>query len=312
MQVWQRGTTGVAGTATGTYFADRWTVARVVAGSTGTRQTTSDTTNLPNITYCARVARDSGNTATNALFLAQSFESLNSIPLAGKTITLSFYARAGANFSSASSVLNAQIQTGTGTDQNILSGYTGSSTIINQNSTLTTTWQRFTYSATVASTATELGMYFTYTPVGTAGAADYFEVTGVQLEASSVASAYTPNGATYQAELAACQRYYFRTQNTTATVPHTVGFSTTTTAAQAAFPLPVAMRTVPSAVEFSLICVSDNSGYDLAISAITIAQASTTSVGLAITNAATATAFRPCFIKNNNNAAGYLGFTAEL
>jgi hypothetical protein len=207
MSVWQRGTSIALGA--GTYTADRWYGYRGVAGSTISRQVTNDTTNLPFIQYCARVQRDSGNTSTSAIALATSFESINSIPLAGKAVTFSFYARAGANFSQAANTLTFSVLSGTGTDQNAMFGYTGQATVATTNAVLTTTWQRFTASGTVAATATEIGIKIgDFTPVGTAGANDYFEVTGVQLEAANTASPYAPNGANYGAELAACRYYY--------------------------------------------------------------------------------------------------------
>jgi hypothetical protein len=214
--VWQRGTSF---TATGGYIADRWYATLGNTGRTVTRQTTSDTTNLPFIQYCTRMARDSGITTLQALKLAQSFETVNSIPFAGKTVTLSFYARAGANYSAASGALIVNLLTGTGTDQNYLvSGYTGSAQPINnQTATLTTTWQRFSYIGTIAATATELTALYEFNPVGTAGANDYFEVTGVQLEIAAAATAYSPNTATQALELAACQRYYEQTFASAAT-----------------------------------------------------------------------------------------------
>ena len=205
MQVWQRGTS-IACTST-TYTADRWQGYRSVAGATVSRQVTGDTTNLPFIQYCARVQRDSANTSTTAIYLAQSFESINSIAYAGKTVTLSFYARSGANFTGA---FATRLFTGTGTDQNILVSYTGSANPIAQNTTLTSTWQRFSYTATLASTATELALRFDYEPTGTAGANDYYEITGVQLELGSVATPFHTYAATIQGELAACMRYFFK------------------------------------------------------------------------------------------------------
>jgi hypothetical protein len=101
-----------------------------------------------------------------------------------------------------------QLNTGTGTDQNALNGFTGSASPISSTATLTTTWQRFTFTATLGSTITQIAPIFNYTPVGTAGANDYFEVTGVQLEVGSVATPFHTYAATIQGELAACQRYY--------------------------------------------------------------------------------------------------------
>ena len=204
--VWQRGTSFALANTSSNYTADRWLG---VSATTGTisRQATSDTTNLPNIQYCARAQRTNGQTGTSAIGLYQLFESVNAIPLAGKAVTLSFYARAGANYSSASNALAANLYTGTGTDQNPFVSYTGSTNPLGGTATLTTTWQRFTFTGTLAATATELYLSFTYTPSGTAGAADYFEITGVQLELGSVANTYMPNQPTYQGELAACRRY---------------------------------------------------------------------------------------------------------
>ena len=212
MDIWQRGTS-IAAAGTG-YNADRW-AGYLTSGRTVTRQATGDTTNLPNIQYCSRVQRNSGNTDTTVMQYIQSIETANSIPYAGKTVTLSFYARKGANYSSASDALTALLVSGTGTDQSQVTGFTGAVTLISQTATLTTTWQRFAYTATIGATATELGIQFQYTPVGTAGAADYFEVTGVQIDygtyTSSTAPAFRRAGGTIQGELAACQRYYEKT-----------------------------------------------------------------------------------------------------
>ena len=126
--VWQRGTSvSVAASATATYTGDRFALTTQASqASTVSRQTTGDTTNLPTIQYCARVQRNSGQTGTGSMIFGQSLETTNSIRFAGQTVTLSFYARKGANYSPTSSILNANIYTGTGTDQSrIAASYTG-------------------------------------------------------------------------------------------------------------------------------------------------------------------------------------------
>jgi hypothetical protein len=240
MQVWQRGTSFASDL--GIYTADRWLVFRNVTSSTITRQLTNDTTNLPNIQYCMRFQRNSGTTATSTSYISQSFETVNSIPFAGKTVTLSFYARAGANFSATNNQISAKLSTGTGTDQNVITGtYTGISTPINLTATLTTTWQRFSVTNTLSAALTELAIYFEWASVGTAGAADFIEVTGVQLEVGSVATPFKTNGATIQGELAACQRYF-------AIVTSDSRFPSVTASATVAITtaLPVSMRTSPT------------------------------------------------------------------
>jgi hypothetical protein len=108
--------------------------------------------------------------------------------------------------------LNYEFITGTGTDQNPLTGYTGQ-VVTAGTKTLTATWQRFTYTQIVPATATEISLDFYFTPTGTAGAADYFEITGVQLELGSYATTFSRAGGTIQGELAACQRYYEKSYN---------------------------------------------------------------------------------------------------
>jgi hypothetical protein len=212
-QAAQRGTSFAIPANTSTYGLDRWTSYRTATGSTVSRQVTGDTTNLPFIQYAARVQRDSGNTSTAIMYFTQAIESVNTIPFAGKAIAFSFYARAGANYSATSNILVSQLTTGTGTDQAPYAGYTGSATPFVGNHTLTTTWQRFTATGTIGATVTEMLVQFQMTPTGTAGANDYFEVTGIQLDVGSVALPFRTYAATIQGELAACQRYYQKTYN---------------------------------------------------------------------------------------------------
>lgn len=310
--VWQRGTSISVG-ATFPYTADRWQAVRagVVAGMTVSRQATGDTTNLPNIQYCARLQRDSGNTSTASLSIFNAFESVNSIPLAGKAVTLSFYARAGANYSGGG--LSAILQTGTGTDQNpITSVYTGSAFPIAPTATLTTTWQRFSATATLSSSLTEMNIYFSWTPTGTAGANDYVEVTGVQLEVGSVATPYAPNGATYQAELAACQRYYFRTSGGVSQATHGLGIATSTTNIRFPINLPVTMRANATSVDYSTLGWSDGvTGASLSL--VTRVSGTTTPNVCTVDGTTTgATQYRTYQLINNNDINAYIGFSAEL
>ena len=308
MQVWQRGTS-FAISNTSAYTADRWQ-GRVTATCTTSysRQLTGDTTNLPNIQYAIRVQRASGQTALPYLILEQSFESVNSIPFAGKTVTLSFYARAGANFSAASSQLGIQLYSGTGTDQNISGAYTGLTAVVNQTPTLTTTWQRFSYTGSVASTATELAISMLYQTVGTAGAADYFEVTGVQLEVGSSVTAFNTYATTIQGELGACQRYYYLV-GAGSNKPLGSSLNETTTITYVDVYAPVTMRTAPTIVQttgasYYLIAGSNQSGFtgiDQSTNTITELYLSTT--GLVLGQA------RLC---RSQNASGSISLSAEL
>jgi hypothetical protein len=318
MEVWQRGTAATA-VGSGTFLADRWQAVRAgfAAGATQSRQATGDTTNLPDIQYCARVQRDSGNTSTAEIYIGQNYETVNSIPLAGETMVFSFYARRGANYSAASNALGLRVATGTGTDQNFITGsYTGSTNIYNATAaTLTTTWTRFSVSFTVGATATELGFYFNYQPVGTAGANDYFEVTGVQLELGTTATLFSRNASTYQGELAACQRYYYRAGDGTQAygIVSSTGWTVNSTTAAAFINLPVRLRAVPTAVEFSNIAIQDTG---LSFIAVTSASFDTNSFTGNIVNvnlfATGITGGRFARALANNSTSGYLALTAEI
>ena len=257
---------------------------------------------------------------TTANDFGYSMETNDAVRFAGQPVILSFYARAGANFSSASSILNASIYTGTGTDQNgMTTGYTGNTLLVTGAKTLTTTWQRFTISGTVASTATELMLYFSYTPVGTAGANDYYEITGVQLELGSVATTFkrsNGSGGTIQGELAACQRYYFRSGASGGVVTsaynlHAQGYEESATSASICFKLPVTMRVAPTAIEYANVDIYDSTNRSLSALTINSSYNNPNSPELVATGTGMAQ-YRPCFLLNWNNTGGYVALTAEL
>jgi hypothetical protein len=190
---WSRGTsftdTSSALTLVG---ADRW---GIYGGTTGRTISRVDLTSAPiaGARYAMRYQRDSGNSNTTAGYFYTGIGTADSLRMAGQLVTVSFYARAGANYSATSNALLVQLRSGTGIDENPNS-FTGQAFPINSTVTLTTSWQRFSVTGTVASTATELAVWFNPTPTGTAGAADYLDITGVQLEAGTVASPFRPSG----------------------------------------------------------------------------------------------------------------------
>jgi hypothetical protein len=271
-EIWQRGTSFAVPSSNNTsYTADRWSAFRAATGSTVSRQVTNDTTNLPNIQYGIRLQRDSGNSATNGITLVQHFETASSIPFAGKVVTVSFYARKGANYSNATSIIDVNLATGTGVDQNIWAGLTGRANPINVSKTVTSTWTRFDVTGTVATTATQIVLNFSIPSfVGTASTNDWVEITGVQLEAGSTANVFRRNANSLQGELAACQRYFFvLTPPTSGYTKIASGFVFSSTIVQACGPIshPVTMRAAPT-VTFTF--TSNNmTSYDGADSNIT-------------------------------------------
>jgi hypothetical protein len=311
--VWQRGTSFTPTAASLPYTADRWVSYRAVTGYTVTRQTTSDTTNLPFIQYCARVQRTSGNTQTNPIYLNSSIETANTIPYAGRTITMSFYARAGANFSASSNSLNVELYTGTGTDQQVNTGYTGAASAFSQAMTLTTTWQRFSATATLNANVTEFAPYFYYTPSGTAGAADFFEVTGVQIDVGQTALPFRRSGGTIQGEIALCQRYYYRFTATGAVSFFGTATNPTTTQGNAWVQHPVTMRVAPTSVDSASLCIREASGLRRSLSSIVL-ETSGTNANLAFIYGTISggSVNIPAQLTADNTTAGYIGFSAEL
>jgi hypothetical protein len=313
--VWQRGTSfSIPASNLGTFTADRFVGFRTSAGAgmTVSRQSAG----LTGFNYCLRAQRNAGDTNTQGMYvLGNTIETVNSIPFQGKTVVFSFYARAGSNLSATGNSLTFTAISGTGTDQFGFGAFTGQSTIATTTVTLTTTWQRFTVSATVSSSATEISFYtITNDSAGTAGANDYYEVTGFQMELGSVATTFSRAGGTIQGELAACQRYYIRYAsdgNINFDIIGPLGAAATTTLAYVSFINPT-FRAAPTAVDYSNLRLSDNSGGTPAISNIVIATNSNQSTTLLEVTSSSLSAYRPYQLQANNNATAYLGLSAEL
>ena len=206
MDFWTRGTSFSTSQGTFQYAfgADRWQFYRGGGGST--TQLNRIASDLTGFQYHARVQRTVSDTSTQYVGYWQNIETAESVRFAGKPVTLSFYARAGSNFSGA--YLASSVYTGTGIDQAWYSA-TNSAAPVTQNNILTTTWQRFTVTGFIPSNVTELGVVFTYTPTSAtaAGTNDYFEITGVQLEQGTIATVFSRHGGTITQELQACQRF---------------------------------------------------------------------------------------------------------
>ena len=205
MNVWQRGTSFSAPATMTGFTADRWSAVWGTASRTYSQQT-----GFSGFQYCNRAQVNSGASA-GWQGHAQIIEYANMVDLAGQTVTLSFYARCGANFSS-SNGLQAYVVTGTTADegggQYWSPGWTGVATATSQQASVTTTAQRFSYTCTIPSNAKELIVGFQYLSVGTAGANDWYEITGVQLEKGSVATNF--DWKPYGTELQLCQRYFWK------------------------------------------------------------------------------------------------------
>lgn len=241
LAVWQRGAT-IAAAATYAVGPDRWNIYRsgLATGATWTKQLSGDSQGSG---YCARVQRDSGNTSTAALYMAQSCETKNSIHYVNQTVTVSFRARKGANYSAASDYLQMATYSGTGVDQSVVTGFTGSVTITNANYALTSSWTTYSVTITVGSTATQLGIVFAFTPVGTAGASDYYEIKDVRIDRGPAALPHAP--LSHSDDLLACRRF-FRRDGGEADISIGFGIVTGTTFATVQMQSEGPMRAIPT------------------------------------------------------------------
>jgi hypothetical protein len=152
-----------------------------------------------------------------------------------------------------------------------------------------------------------------HNPVGTAGANDWYELTGVQLEVGSVATPFVRAGGTLQGELAACQRYYWRTTAADAYGMFTnMGPAASSTVAKTLVVFPVEMRTIPTSVEYSTVLVDDLYAGGQAATAVSVSNRTTKMAMIEATVASGLTTGRQYALRGNNNTAAFVALSAEL
>lgn len=205
----QRNTTYALTTSFAYGCVDRWGFHQATTASCTASQVAIATSGIP-FRYGLKLQRTAAATTTGVISATTAFETTDSVKFAGKQVTLSFYAKAGANYSAASSILNFAVITGTGTDQanaaDPSGSWTGAATPLSVAQVITTTLTKYTVTGTLAAGATQIAVRAYWTPVGTAGADDSVTITGVQLEVGASATDFEFRS--IHQELALCQRYY--------------------------------------------------------------------------------------------------------
>ena len=315
MQIWQRGTSFTVAGGTVTYTADRFG-----SYTNNTNMTISRNTNVPTTAgslfpYSIQLQRPASSTQTNALFLNQVIESVNCYDMAGQNVTLSFWAKAGTNFSASGSSMVATIITGTVADQSNLSMLSGTWTGMATNfytPTITTTWTKYTYTVAIPSNTLEIGIQFYFTPVGTAGADDSVYITGVQLEIGASATPFERR--LYNQELANCQRYYQQFGGGSTYQYYGTGQATNTTNAYCTVALLVSMRSTPS---FSVnaagnFAFTSSANSILPATAISMDQAGTNSCGISGSVSSGLAAGNATRLVSNATTSAQMQFSAEL
>lgn len=306
--IWQRGTSF---TSDAVYTADRWISSMQTGQATVSQATSSLPTGFKN---AIKIQRNASSSSTSLISISQSLETLNSIPLQGKTVVLSFWAKKGASFSDAAGQIFVRMYSGTGTDQNAASygAWTGYTEWHNASAvTPTTSWVRYSVTGTVPSTATQVGIRLGFGPTGTAGSDDSFHIAGVQLELGSVATPFSQAGSGYGGELALCQRYYQRKTVNTNYARFGSGQTVSTTNTYSIINLNVPLRTAPTALEYSNLGVWDGTNV-LTVTLVSIGESAPTAVTCNVTVASGLTVNRPMDLLANNNVNAYIAFGAEL
>ena len=219
MEFWQRGTTAV--TTSGTYYADRWLTFGNATISATRANVTPNAVTPGQIRYATQFTVTSLGTSGSNAGIIQKMESAGT--LAGKTVTVSFYAYASvANLEIACSLYRFFGSGGSPSTAEELYAYTARKT----SSLSTSAWNRYSFSFNVPTMAGKtlglagndsLSVYLWFdagsaynTATGSLGnQTGTFYVTGVQVEQGPGASDFEERPR--QTELALCQRYYEKT-----------------------------------------------------------------------------------------------------
>jgi hypothetical protein len=140
---------------------------------------------------------------------------------------------------------------------------------------------------------------------------NYWQVTGVQLEAGSVATPFEFED--YGTTLEKCQRYYFRVGGDSGYQRFGWGTFTGTTTARCQMINPVTMRSLPSSIESSTLALYDQSTL-FAVTAFTLSSAGSGKnlTQFDATVASGGTTYRPIDIVANASTSSYIGVSAEL
>ena len=305
-EVWQRGSSFTLATATLTMTADRYYIYSDFTGSSSVSRQTFTPGTAPVAGYEGEYfLRHTVGTTSSYYEFGQKIEDVRTF--ANQSATFSFWAKA-----STAITLESKLA------QNFGSG--GSTQVVTNLGThnLTTSWQRFTVSATVPSVSGKtIGTSSYLTPLlltSSLTGSMTIDTWGWQLEAGSVATAFQTATGTIQGELAACQRYYFRYGGNGLYEMFGAGQSWNNTNAAIQVKSPVTMRVSPTSVDYSTLYVGI---YGAAggggVTSLAQLQGSR-DVHLVQANVTpgnfTSNTFYQMFASNSTSA--YIGFSAEL
>jgi hypothetical protein len=302
--IWQRGTS-FTNPADSSYTADRFEIRQDGNGTKIISQQTFTPGTAPVAGYEGQYFfrwNDSVAGSTQSFkVVSQKIEDVRTF--AGQTVTMSFWAKADA-----SRTLTYYWQ------QNFGSG--GSAVVDGASTTasLTTSWQRFSYTVAVTSVSGKTigaGSNLRFRFDLPLNVAQTIDIWGVQMEAGSTATPFQTATGTLQGELAACQRYYWRAGGSTTYQAFGTGIFESSTAAWLVIENPVVMRSAPSSVDWSTLTLFDG-GTLRAVTGVPAGELAPNICRINVSVASGGTQFRPVQLFANNSTSGYIGFSAEL
>jgi hypothetical protein len=224
---------------------------------------------------------------------------------AGQTMTVSFWAKADSN--QTAWIRPAQTFAG-GSATNVFSPVA-----VN----ITTSWTRvsatFAVPSIVGKTIGAVGSTL-YIENYIIASAVTWDVWGFQAELGPVATPFTTATGTIQGELAACQRYYYRSIGNTTAGGHGAFCATqSTTSAYCYMPLPVTMRVSPTSIDYSGVRLVNYgvAAYGISSLSLSAGESSQNCAVFTADGASGMTANRPVFIYAVSST-NYIGFNAEL
>jgi hypothetical protein len=193
---WSNGTSfsDISGDGDGDPVADGWFFTQPAAASNEISQQAGSAVGAApaRARYGLRFGRPAASTSTNELRLWSMLATDECYRLRGQTVTVSFTAKAGANFSA--SGVSIRLATGTteAEDGDLIDsgGFGGHANPIDEAQAVTTSAERFEFTVTLGSTIKEAGLQFSYIPTGTAGANDWVQIEDVQIEIADAASSF--------------------------------------------------------------------------------------------------------------------------
>jgi hypothetical protein len=298
-EVWQRGTSS-SGNA---YIADRWYSALISGTGTFAQETTIVPTGQTNSMKFTASA-----TAQPALY--QAIETTNAIRFAGQTVTVSALVAA-----STSTGFTIDVQHSASTDNSVTGSWTSITATSGGTATATsTTFVPISGVYAIPSTAKSLRVRIFTTSTIANTVVVYFD--NAQLELGSTATSFTRNATTFQGELAACQRYYYRITITGTNKALATGSAWGTAGNLIQHPFPVVMRIAPTALEQSGTAshyanLNATANLNNCTAVPTFDVGTTTSMGLIGGTASGLVAGNATFLFATS-ASGFLGWSAEL